>query len=340
MLPDQFKEFMEMLRAELESLRISRQEQIGSIRATGEAQRKVQESIRVALLESRIPDDEKKDSRSYRKKNYTVQVILTVGTCGAFLAAAIYAAIAYRQLGKMTDATTATQHAAYSACVSAQIARNTLLEIQAGRNDSHDLAVGSITQAAAVTRAEAAQMEEVSGDKRIDWNVDPNNGIIVFLWDVRNVGKSSALNVKMKAQVSILELGIEPDFHYRLPPINTIRTGSYFPDQNKEWQLKISDKNGNRMVRTDPMFIDLNKGHGYLSVYGRVIYQDVFGAPHWLQFCSHHMFPMRETDAKFPKCAAYNQTDEGSLPKKVTNDTVPVPTTPPEITCKAPEEKK
>lgn len=93
MLLNQIKALTEGIRLELASIH----EQIRATRDTEEAYRKASEQIRVNIAELRVKENEKTESRSYRKKNYAIQVALTIGTWGAFIAAGIYAAIAYRQ---------------------------------------------------------------------------------------------------------------------------------------------------------------------------------------------------------------------------------------------------
>jgi hypothetical protein len=94
----QLKRLAGELRSELKSLRVSLQEQIGAIRTAYEAEKEARDQIPVRLSEIRVPENEKREAHAYRNKHYAVQVILAVGTCGAFLAAAIYAGIAAREL--------------------------------------------------------------------------------------------------------------------------------------------------------------------------------------------------------------------------------------------------
>src|ERR1035438_5162363 len=112
-LPHQFKAFMrflESLRTELVSVRASFEQQIGSIKDGQEANRQAQEKIQARLSELRVSEDEMRKAHSYRKKNFTVQVILASGTCGAFITAAIYAAIAASTYGKIAQQTAAAQN--------------------------------------------------------------------------------------------------------------------------------------------------------------------------------------------------------------------------------------
>lgn len=118
--PHQFKRLIEALRAEFQELRASLREQTASIRGGQEADRQTQEKIKANLAELRVPENEKAEVRAYRKKQLTVQVVLTIGTWLAFLAAGIYAFIAYRQLNEMRKATDAAKR-------SADVAETTLI---------------------------------------------------------------------------------------------------------------------------------------------------------------------------------------------------------------------
>lgn len=109
--PGQFRKLVEVLRAELEGLRVVLQEQKCVICAGDEAQRDALEQIRTAILETRTSESENKERQSYRKKNYAVQKILTIATVGAFIAAGIYAAIAARELDQIKKANTLAQEA-------------------------------------------------------------------------------------------------------------------------------------------------------------------------------------------------------------------------------------
>lgn len=92
---------LDKLRAELCSLRLLLQDQIGSIRDSSEAQRQAQEQISTHLAALRIEENEKEEARTYRKKNHSVQVMAAITTGLAFLAAAYYAGVANRQLCEM-----------------------------------------------------------------------------------------------------------------------------------------------------------------------------------------------------------------------------------------------
>src|SRR5271170_2586897 len=100
MLLAQVKALVESIRLELVSL----QDQIRILHDAYKADRQTREEIPARLYELRVTEDEKRKNNAYRKKNFTIQVILAFATCGAFIAAAIYAGIASSTLTQMKTA--------------------------------------------------------------------------------------------------------------------------------------------------------------------------------------------------------------------------------------------
>jgi hypothetical protein len=91
------KELADSLRTELSAIRKISSEQISAIRDAGNAAEEAQEDIKQAISTLQTPEADRVHARTYRRNNFIVQVILTVGTWLAFIAAAIYAGIAARQ---------------------------------------------------------------------------------------------------------------------------------------------------------------------------------------------------------------------------------------------------
>jgi hypothetical protein len=97
-MPRQLKVLNETLRSGLEAIQQTSRDQVNAIRDAEKAARENREEIPRAIAAVQTPEADRRDESTYRKKNYTVQVILAVGTCGAFIAAAVYAGLAYRTL--------------------------------------------------------------------------------------------------------------------------------------------------------------------------------------------------------------------------------------------------
>lgn len=112
MLPSEFKAIKalaEALRAELVALRQVGADQVSAIRDAEEAAKKNRGDIPRAIATLQPTEAANREDRTYRQKNYAMQVILAIATCGAFIAAAIYAGFAYRALKEAQKQTTNTE---------------------------------------------------------------------------------------------------------------------------------------------------------------------------------------------------------------------------------------
>src|SRR6202034_4528589 len=166
MLPRQFKALVQMLHDELTAFRQVSSGQISAIRDDEKTAHEDREKIERAIAAVQTPEGDRAHERTYREKNYTVQVVLTVVTGLAFLAAAVYAGLARRQLkvmqntyGEIQRQTKATELAANAACRSAEIAREAFIQTYNGAADTHATARGSIQQALAITESVAATID-------------------------------------------------------------------------------------------------------------------------------------------------------------------------------------
>jgi hypothetical protein len=228
----------------------------------------------------------------------------------ALISVIAYTVAAYRQLGVMTGqltemgrSTKAAREAAYAACKSAQIANQTLKEIQSGSVDSHNLAIGSIMQAAAVTRGEAAQIRMSPPEKN---NVVPTNHFLGDNEEVSNIGKTAAINVRGLLQVVVEDGKQEPDFTFS-KFANRMNTGTISPG-DKPRLITTYVVEGMKPKRfTDGEFIEIEMAETKrIFIYGRITYLDIFGVRHWMKICR---VVVSRTEDRIPKCAAYNQTD-------------------------------
>jgi hypothetical protein len=333
----QFNVLAEILKTELGLMRESIQEQVRAVHDTSQASNKTWEQIPTHLAELRVPEDEKTEGKTYRKKAHRQQVILTWGTWLAFIAAAVYAWIAgvqlktfNRQLDEMRKATVASQQAAYAACVGAQIASASLRESERVEADSRNQAISSAAEAAITIRDEGPEMFV---DRAVSAHVnkgDPLTATFTF----RNVGKSAALDVGIKAEVQMLKAGIEPNFAYSKPPRNWQRAGMVYPnDPPVAFPFSAFDKDGSAHIISDSEWNDFKAGKIYVSSYGEVTYKDIFGKAHWTHFCSHADQGQRHD--QFEKCAEYSKTDGIAL-QEISNPAASLTPAPPP--CIAPTE--
>jgi hypothetical protein len=307
---------------------------------------KVDEHIKEAKKAEEIPR-KKRWKHSWRSASPITKgtFILTSGIAGATIAYSIVAIFQLyamnKQAGEMKATTTATREAAYTACLSAQIARSTLAEIQSGSGDTHNLSISSVTQAITSGRAESAQLRfNLMGYFHADGTTDKagTGKIVGQYFNLSNVGRTAALNVHFKIQIQILDKGKEPNFSY--PMAFSGDTGQLDSAQVAERRtIWVRDSSRKPQFFTDSELADVVKAIDKITfTYGRVTYLDMFGVSHWIQVCRVMEPPIDTiTQTSIPKCAAYNKAD--------TNQIIPTPSLespkplelPREIPCKNPD---
>lgn len=256
---------------------------------------------------------------------------IVILTAGIVLTAIIQAWIFNRQRDEMKRATKATQDAAYAACVNAQIARQTLREIQSGGIDTHNLANSSLAQAAAVTIAEAALMK-IDRDDSLSANIGTE---IVAPFIVQNIGKTAAIRPKIISVTEMYDTGQEPVFSYPKNPENHAETGFMFPGDKPIVYRSFAWRSGKKMTWDQSSADRFLKKEIYLITWGKTTYQDIFGQSHWVNFCSW-LVPRGDTSIQnHPKCAAYNQTDTSISTQTLAVSPRAIAEAP-EITCQKP----
>jgi hypothetical protein len=272
-----------------------------------------------------------------------ILVVLTAGTIRVY----------YLQLQQMIIATKATRDAAYDACMSAKIARQTLLEYQAGEVDSHSAASGTMAQASVAIRGEsgflsmgtshsvaifqpgqdqAAALEEAQKNwKTLDVN---------FAYS--NIGKSALRNVRLKFTVQLLPHGTEPKLTDNSVYYDVAKATVLNPNQPSALTPNIIDKDNHFIDRKKVNIDDFNSGRIYIASFGRADYVDMFGVSHWQTFCgtfdSYPFEPVASSHKlRHEKCGEYNRQDSNLL-YPLPRYAEPKTSTPSidEIVCKAP----
>jgi hypothetical protein len=153
--PSQFGEFVELIRTELLSLKTSIQDHLRAAREAEETANQTRKEIPARLAELRIPAEERAKNDAYRDKAHRQQVWLTWGTWLAFIAAAVYAGIAARQLHELRRTNNLTQQALGK---SDSALSETLDKMQAQVDATHALASHADDQVTALRRsADAAE---------------------------------------------------------------------------------------------------------------------------------------------------------------------------------------
>lgn len=336
-LPRPFKVFVDALREDLSAIEKAIQELKNAIRDAAEASND-EGGKRAGVIASAIETaakDVPQYEKTQRNKEYGQQNRLYRVTFGAFVAAALYAAVAIWQgylmrwtLKETQKATRATEEAAYDACISAKVAAENLYQMQIQNADIHNSAIGSAGQAAVTVRGEAAEMFV---NKSVFPGLNPDHPIEVPM-EVRNTGKSAAIRVHVEAVITVLKVGEEPTFGYPNPPKNWNDTGVVFPDDKPaRFTYSAFDSDGSKHMLTPTEWDSFTRGESYVSFYGQITYLDIFGNHHWAHFCVH--FDQGKNPDQFNRCAAYNQTDAVFLEKI---EQPKAPAHPEAITCKVP----
>jgi hypothetical protein len=291
-------------------------------------------------------DQEKEDSEKPTGKvhwinhaTFYLSVILAILTAGTIV-------VYYLQLQQMIIATKATQSAAYDACMSAKIARQTLLDYEAGTADSHSVAAGTIAQASVAISNESGILSlgtaRISGTTSVlplEFQKNSNKfGIAVSYSDV---GKSAVRKLRIRFTVQLLPHGIEPDPQNKNIYYDSVKTPILQPGPTSLLNPNIVDQDNKFVIPDDKQLGDFTSGKTYISSFGRADYEDTFGVIHWQTFCAViDNAPFEQTShPKFrhEKCALYNRQDSNLL-YSIPRMSAPIASASivEEIACKAP----
>jgi hypothetical protein len=253
-------------------------------------------------------------------QNFGLQGVLVLGTWLAFVAAAIYAGIAARQLSKMSDTYREMRSQTYMECLNAQAAQQSLIQVQRNAADSHVATVGVLKQAGAAVEAERAI---VSFRYRIPTRNDSLAGHLVIYYFVKNEGKSQAADftANFKAvllgendALTISEKDLEPLHLVYIPG------GTEFPPKADDPNVKVVsvatpvwDTNEKQVPIGSQEVADFFNGRGKeVEIYGRYQYSDIAG-PHKVRFCFPIFFMAAGTTSKTTRsevtCAKYNHEE-------------------------------
>jgi hypothetical protein len=300
------------------------------------------------------PDNEQNGSESPTGKvhwinhaTFILSIILAVLTAGTLR-------VYYLQLKQMARQTTSAESSSYAACISAQITRQTLLEVQSGEADSHNASSGTLVQATAETRGQSPLLAfGALSTSPTQPGQSQSNGIpqnwdnMTFGLSISNVGRTAAQRVQVKYATEILAQADGLDFQSHNIPFDYLGAGvlapSYFQGPTVA-SLRFLDKTGKPIgILQHAQLEDLRVGKQYIAMFGRADYRDTFGMEHWQTFCV--AFDAFQPDMTgLPKmrhedCAEHNGIDKNliySIPTKTTGTAVSTPIA--EIKCVAPSE--
>jgi hypothetical protein len=134
-------------------------------------------------------------------------------------------------------------------------------------------------------------------------------------YQIADTGKTPALNVRGMVVTHFMRKGDTPTFNYNHR--TEIRLGTILPGVSESGTSYLLPSDAPNGIHADPMkfsmqmYRQLSNGSGYLIVYGKIEYDSVFGAHHWMRFC-RTSGPTAFTD----ECVDYNGVDSEEEPSK------------------------
>jgi len=356
-MPDNLEQLLDDLRVLLDAIKGSLQEQIRAIRDTSETTNETWKKIPTYLSELCIPADERAKADAHRKKQHRQQIWLTWGTWLAFIAAGVYAGVATRQLrtmnktyGEIEKQTKAAQNAAYAACLNAQVAQATFLQVKSSASDSHAATIATVEQAAVGIETERAI---VSFSPRFPIPENLINNQLVIPFSLKNDGKSAALSVTVEFKAILLgekdTLQIT-EKNFEGWKGKYFAAGDEFPGKASISEHKpmtaavlVRDTKGAVVAVSSQGAKDfLSGGQEIVAVYGHLEYPD-FSGIHKVRFCYPIFIVLAGTGHKISAneitCAKYNhQNDQYTAMPKINTPTPMSLDQIPPINCEKPRE--
>ncbi len=263
-------------------------------------------------------------------RNYGVQNSLRWAAWLAFLAAAIYAFVAARQLrtmnrtyGEIQKQTKAARQSTYMACLNAQAAQRTLIEVQRNAKDSHAGTAAVIEQASAGIESDEAF---ILPRFRMPQQEDEITMQLQIPYSYKNYGKMTAVNFGLWGRAVLLGKGdtipLSDKILDPLIAVSKIRPGDEFPQKPEEPQYKpftitllVHDINGEVVSILSPAAQDFMYLHKFaiVIVFGKMQYTDLSGL-HKNRFCVP-LFLMNagtthQTTEIERSCAKYNRQED------------------------------
>jgi type II secretory pathway pseudopilin PulG len=252
------RQFINLTKKFRKELRQVLQNQTNAIgQATKAARENKQQPLPVplpVLAELKIPETDKTEQRTQYNRSHTLQIWLTVGTWLAFIAAAIYAGIAARQLWQMKRATYAAEQAANAAKSAAETASQTLISNMSNFHTEQRPYVNP---------------ENIRFDPALEQAHDPATIKI----DFHNAGRTPALKATFTLDAFV-------------DGKKTVQQPRDFPSELMIPSDRISGTSMNLWIKTPGDFEGIIAGTKHLSIKGVIHYTDIFKEWHPTTFCA------------------------------------------------------
>lgn len=129
-----------------------------------------------------------------------------------------------------------------------------------------------------------------------------------------NTGKTPAKNLMLTIVLVPVNRGERPKFSYT--SVNPVPYGLLPPNGENHVSLSISKNKftGEAWIITPELFKPLVSGDIRPCFHGYMIYEDIFGNPHWMTFC--YFLDELPGPVKFGACHEHNSTGDGKTPEQ------------------------
>jgi hypothetical protein len=264
-------------------------------------------------------------------------------------AAIALAFLTWRTLREVRKTTIATEHAAYDACVSAQISQGELLEAQKTNAFSQTMAIASTMQTAAEIETEKSYITLDFRLPKPEESIpsDPNYEVA---YSIKNDGKSAAANVHVRFNailvrndevLKIKDRKTPPDWQALYFPAGTSFPSAPATERPITPFIPVVDNNGKSVPNNSDEVQKVLTDSAIVAVIGDVTYED-FSGSHEVRFCNPlwemqaGTFREAGTRPNEKTCFDYNyRKDNYTFTAKPPSVSPQAPL--PEITCHPPE---
>src|ERR1017187_2052528 len=244
--------------SEIGPLRGNIKEQTDAINGQRDAERNADNPPPVPLTELQIKNAVEAGCVAASNKNKGREIFKIVVETGTLIGVGVYAYIAILQWSEMKRATTAATGTAKTAIQTMHLNERAWIAVY----------------------VEKAKMTD--------------NAPLEMPVTIVNEGKTNALNVQGNIVVNVLPFTEEPDFVYRSGHPSYAFDAKVLPPKQPQplnWAAApkyLSPTAPWKVIVVNPKLRgQISRGVLYIVVHGRLSYEDIFGVPHWLQFCTH-----------------------------------------------------
>jgi hypothetical protein len=251
------------------------------------------------------------------------------------VAAALGVALIYwRQLGTMQGQLIQMKGSGEQTDKLLCLYENQLTVMQNQSLETRKFANATLDQAMTAMQEQAAQFSM----KLLEPVTDPDTRQINMRFDFRNVGKTSAVVFSGDVMAVAVPRYSDPAFTYPENRAARLHGKTFLAGQGindgipppKKITVPIWRIDGTRVIADQAYNSSFAAGKIDLMLYGKVRFNDVFGIPHWQQFCivNEVLLPENTQRPEHPKCADYNQQDRVSYSLSEKNSAAPLPSAP------------